>query len=83
MPDRGKDQERVEELYEESSRAYEERRRRQHILDWISYHRRQIQVHESTLGSLVDDRLKEIVRHQRALNGISTTEGEEDERVPA
>ena len=67
------EQERIEELFEEGSRAYEEQRRRQLVLEWAAYHERQRRSLEATLGDLIDRHEREEDRYQRMLEG--TTKG--------
>jgi hypothetical protein len=68
MLDREKKQVHVEELFAESSRAYEEQRRRQRALDWLDYHQRKQVALENTLGALIDRYLNEQARYRARLN---------------
>ena len=71
------EQERIEAAYEQSARSYEEQRRRQHVLDWLDYHRRQRRSLEVTLGGFIDHHEREEDRYHRMLNGMPTNqEGE-------
>ena len=64
-------------LYEASSRSYEEERRQQLAQEWIAHHAK-LQV---TFDGLAAHHEREQARYRAML--LTTSEGEEDERVPA
>jgi hypothetical protein len=64
------EQARVEEIFAQSARVQDFRRRQQLASEWVDYHGRQRRSLESTLGDLVTRHQREEDRYRALLEGL-------------